>query len=358
MTLASFIARSHADKESWRYTNLDALLASSFPPRVVAQGEDDDLVGDRARLVFVNGILQTKQSRFGAVPSCILMGDATTGYKLTLGEHTCLVTQPIELIFLTDAAAPREISIKLSIEIGENGRLTLLENHPASFAITTVETDILLHSRAKFVHGKMVCGGAHLAQTTARISGGASYNNFALLKGCAPTRNEIDVQLNGEQAQAILNGVMLLQGSEHADTTLRVTHNAPHCASRQIYKTVLSDKSRGVFQGKIVVAKHAQKTDGYQLSRALLLSDQAEIDAKPELEIYADDVKCSHGSTVGDLDDNALFYLRARGLSEAEARALLIDAFIGESIDDIQVEEWRPRFHTLAQASSDRGTVS
>lgn len=348
MTLARFIDRSHSERESWRYTDLDKLIAArpAFAASNSNIAKDDS---DHTRLVFVNGVWQAKQSRFGAVPSCILMGDADQGYKLTLGEHTCLVTQPIEMVFATDANAPREIAIKLSIEIGDNGRLTLLENHLSSNSIVTLETDIDLHARAKFVHGKIVHGGAHLAQAKVRVASGGYYNNFALLRATTPARNEIDVALNGEEAQAILSGAMLLRGSDHADTTLRIAHNAPNGASRQIYKTVLADKSRGVFQGKILVAKGAQKTDGYQLSRALLLSDMAEIDAKPELEIYADDVKCSHGSTVGDLDENAMFYLRARGLSETEARALLIDAFVGEMFDELQVEEWRGLFRAAAQ---------
>ncbi len=112
-------------------------------------------------------------------------------------------------------------------------------------------------------------------------------------------------------------------------------------ASREVYKSIVAEQARGVFQGKIIVAEDAQKTDGYQLSRALLLSDQAEMNAKPELEIYADDVKCSHGSTVGDLDSDALFYLRSRGLSETEARGMLIHSFIDEILDEIQVPEWR-----------------
>ena len=170
---------------------------------------------------------------------------------------------------------------------------------------------------------------------------GAFYDNFTLIKGGRLTRNEIEVMLAGKLAQCTLNGAMLLRGHEHADTTTRITHAAPHGTSRELYKTVLAEQSHGVFQGKIIVAEGAQKTDGHQLSRALLLSDQAEMSAKPELEIYADDVKCSHGSTVGDLDASALFYLRARGLSEAEARRLLIQAFVGEIIDEIHMTEWR-----------------
>ena len=303
MTLASFMERSRSEKEAWRYTDLRALL------------------GDVSR-----------------------RRDLETGYNLTLGEHTCLVAQPIELVFASDENAPPEIAVKLSIEIGDNGRLTLLENHLASAVMTTLVTDITLRPRAKFVHGKLVRGGAHLAMMKVRVAAGGYYNNFSLLCGCVPTRNEIDVRLEEPEAQAALNGAMLLRGTEHADTTTCITHQAPNCSSRQIYKTVLDGKARGVFQGKIIVAEGAQKTDGYQLSRALLLSDQAEMDAKPELEIYADDVKCSHGSTIGDLDENALFYLRARGLNETEARALLIEAFVSEMLDAIQVEEWRDVF--------------
>ena len=234
--------------------------------------------------------------------------------------------------------------MKFSIDIGSSGRLSLLENHLASNVPVTIETDVTLHPRAKFVHGKIVNGGAHLATNKVRAAAGCFYSNFSLLRGGSPARNEIDVLLEGKEAQAGLNGIMLLQKQEHADTTTHVTHQAPRCTSRQSYKTVLGGKSRGVFQGKITVAKDAQKSDGYQLSRALLLSDQAEMDAKPELEINADDVKCSHGSAIGDLDENAMFYLRSRGIKEEQARALLIEGFLGEMIDEIPIEEWRDIF--------------
>jgi Fe-S cluster assembly protein SufD len=344
MTLSKFIDRSRSEKESWKYTNLEALLAA-LPARTASNANSPSPdKGEHPRLVFINGVWQAKQSRFGAVPSCILMGDLETGYKLTLGEHTCLIAQPLELVFACDEKAPSEIALKLSIDVGDNGRLTLLERHLPSTSLVTLETDIHLHTRAKFVHGKTTQGGTHLAKTDVRVASGAYYNNFSLLRGSLPARNEINVFLEGEEAQAALNGAMLLRGSEHADTTTCITHKAPNCASRQIYKTVLDGKARGVFQGKIIVSEGAQKTDGYQLSRALLLSDQAEMDAKPELEIYADDVKCSHGSTVGDLDENAMFYLRSRGLSEIQARSLLIEAFVTEILEEIQIEEWRDLF--------------
>jgi FeS assembly protein SufD len=388
--LTKIVERSKRERENWKYTDIAAILsrhprgsgnpvtAASVagkshtahrhaPPDSRLRGNDGKgEIG--AQLVFTDGILQPEQSRFGDLPKDILQGDAASGYRLKLEGQTCLVTQPVELLFT--GAASSEIATKLSIELGASGRLTLIEKHvpyesrlvsigeekygiPGSRSarpgmtgnsIRVMETEITLHPQAKLVHGKLVKGGersAHLALTKVKAAEGAYYDSFALIHGGRLTRNEIEVTLAGKLAQCALNGAMLLRGREHADTTTRITHAAPDGSSRQVYKTVLAEQSHGVFQGKIIVAPDAQKTDGYQLSRALLLSDQAEMNAKPELEIHADDVKCSHGSTVGDLDADALFYLRARGLSEETARALLIRAFIGEIVDDIRVPEWR-----------------
>jgi Fe-S cluster assembly protein SufD len=349
MTLASFIERSRREPENWRYTNLEKILAS----RSALTSSSPAFNGEPAetpRLVFVNGVFHAKKSHFGSVPSCILMGDLESGYALTLGEKTCLVAQPIELSFVTDHEAPKEIALKFEIEIGRSGRLTLLSNHAASDVPTTVETDIIMHPHAKFLFGKIVAGGVHLARHTVRAAEGCYYGNVALIRGGSLIRNEMDVRLEGEEAQASLNAIMLLRDGEHADTTSIITHQAPRCTSRQVCKTILDGNARGVFQGKIAVAKGAQKSDGYQLSRALLLSDKAEMDAKPELEIFADDVKCSHGSTIGDLDENAMFYLRSRGLSGEQARALLIEGFVAETLEEIQVPEWRDIFRREVEA--------
>ncbi len=135
-----------------------------------------------------------------------------------------------------------------------------------------------------------------------------------------------------------LNGAQLLGGQQHGDITTVVAHDAPSCASRQTVKNVLTDRARGVFQGRIEVARVAQKTDGYQMNQALLLSPHAEIDCKPQLEIYADDVKCSHGATVGELDADQLFYLRSRGIPDEAARAILVRAFLAEAMDPIAHE--------------------
>ena len=157
-------------------------------------------------------------------------------------------------------------------------------------------------------------------RSTPRSRAGGTYDSFNLNLGARVARTEVYARLAGERAATHLNGAQMLGGVQHGDFTTVVSHDAPSCASRQTVKNVLSGRSRGVFQGKIEVARVAQKTDGYQMNQALLLSPDAEIDSKPQLEIYADDVKCSHGATVGELDAEQLFYLRSRGIPEAEAR--------------------------------------
>lgn len=166
----------------------------------------------------------------------------------------------------------------------------------------------------------------------------AYYNGFALNMGGAMTRHNIHADLNGAGAHAAFNGLNLLGGKQHGDTTILIEHKAPHCESRQFYRSLLNDSAHGVFQGKVHVHQIAQKTDGYQLSNAILLSDKAMMDTKPELEIYADDVKCSHGATTGQLNEEPLFYLRSRGLTEVQARLLLVQAFVDEVVDKIEDE--------------------
>ena len=349
MSLAQILTRCEIERESWRYTNLPELLKKIPARRHVVANINHPVPRKFApvdhaplQLVFVDGVWQASSSRLGDLPVDIMQSRAD-GYHLVLAGQTCMVTSPVELVFVTTGQTA-EVETALRVDLGANGRLTLIERHDnAGDATTILNMNINLQAQAKLVHGKIITGGdaPHLAFTRVQVAEGAFYDNFTLIKGGRLTRNEIEVMLAGKLAQCTLNGAMLLRGHEHADTTTRITHAAPHGTSRELYKTVLAEQSHGVFQGKIIVAEGAQKTDGHQLSRALLLSDQAEMSAKPELEIYADDVKCSHGSTVGDLDASALFYLRARGLSEAEARRLLIQAFVGEIIDEIHMTEWR-----------------
>jgi Fe-S cluster assembly protein SufD len=170
-----------------------------------------------------------------------------------------------------------------------------------------------------------------------------------MTSGCNVSRYQAVIAFAGEGSHVATNGVNLLNGRQHADTTLFMDHAVPNCVSREVFRAVLDDRGHSVFQGRIIVRPLAQKTDAKMMTRALLLSDEAEADNKPELEIFADDVTCGHGATAGALDESLLFYLRARGLSEKEAQALLIQAFVGEAIESIVNNELRELVIAAAQ---------
>jgi Fe-S cluster assembly protein SufD len=184
----------------------------------------------------------------------------------------------------------------------------------------------------------------HVAATSVRLGHQAAYRMFAASLGAALGRNEFDVDLAATDAEARLAGTTLAHDAQHLDTTVRIDHSTPRGTSSQEFRGVVDGHSHAVFQGRIRVAPDAQKTDAQQINRNLLLSATASADTKPELVILADDVKCSHGATVGDLDKEALFYLRARGVSESDARAILIDAFLSELIMSIEGDAARAYF--------------
>jgi Fe-S cluster assembly protein SufD len=189
----------------------------------------------------------------------------------------------------------------------------------------------------------------HVSTTYADIHASGTYDSFTLNLGARVSRTEVHAQLSGVGATAHLNAAQILAGSQHADFTTVVAHAAPGCTSRQTVKNVLAGRSRGVFQGKIEVARIAQKTDGYQMNQALLLSPDAEVNSKPELEIFADDVKCSHGATVGELDADQMFYLRSRGIANDEARSILVHAFLAEALDAIADAVIRKQLETAIE---------
>ena len=228
---------------------------------------------------------------------------------------------------------------RLKIILEEGAELTLLEQHIGQGAYwKNMATEIVIGANARLNHIRIQEDSNQAVQTNMvhiTMERDSHLNSFSLNLGGKLTRHDIHAVLNGPNIECSLNGISLLQGKQHGDTTILMEHAAPHCRSNQFYRTILADESRGVFQGKVHVHKVAQKTDGYQLSNTLLLSPKAEMDTKPELEIYADDVKCSHGATTGQLDEEPLFYLRSRGLTEKEARLLLIQAFVDEVADKI-----------------------
>jgi len=226
-----------------------------------------------------------------------------------------------------------------TIHLDPGSRLTLLETAIGEGTyLNNLVTEIHIADGAHLSHVRLqdeAAGAFHIATIYADVAANGTYDGFTLNLGARVTRTEIRATLSGPRATAHMNGAQLLSGAQHADFTSVVRHAEPSGTSRQTVKNVLGGRSRGVFQGRIEVARHAQKTDGYQMNQALLLSPDAEIDTKPELEIFADDVKCSHGATVGELDADQMFYLRARGIPEAEARAILVRAFLTEALEAV-----------------------
>jgi Fe-S cluster assembly protein SufD len=245
-----------------------------------------------------------------------------------------------------------------SIRLAKGARLTLVEisSGEGKYLLNTV-AEIHVAEGAHLTHIRLqdeALTAFHVSTTYADVAAGGTYDSFTLNLGARLSRTEVRTQLSGPGAIAHLNAAQILAGSQHSDFTTVIGHIAPGCTSRQTVKNVLTGRSRGVFQGKIEVARHAQKTDGYQMNQALLLSPYAEVDCKPELEIFADDVKCSHGATVGELDAEQMFYLRSRGIPDAEARSILVRAFLAEALDavtdktirgrlDAAVEQWWER---------------
>ena len=234
---------------------------------------------------------------------------------------------------------------KLSMKLAAGAEATVIEYHSGDGAFwNNAATTVELAAGARLHHYRLQEYGAktvYTQMTHVTLDRDAHYEAFTLTTGAALSRNQIQLDLLEPGGVCHLNGVSLLSGEQVGDTTLTIRHAAPHCTSHQFYRTVLDVRARGVFQGKIHVERSAQKTDGYQMSRALILSEGAEMNTKPELEIYADDVKCSHGATTGQLDEEALFYLRSRGIGRDEARGLLIGAFIDEAVQTISQDAAR-----------------
>jgi Fe-S cluster assembly protein SufD len=339
--------------EAWKYTTLQPLGGMSF--RASDTATPIAVPDAAARIVFSGGRyradLSTRVPSFARFADQPEFGELTwpdrdpmTALNTMLAEDGAVLTVPEKtdagIVFLLHAgidgtsAHPRHM-----IRVGKGARLTLMEmsDGVGSYLHNPV-TEIHVEDGAVLTHVRIQTESTsafHLATIYATVAAGGTYDSFTLNIGGRITRTEIHALLDGPGAIAHLNGAQLLTGSQHADFTSVVRHAAPKGTSRQTIKNVLNGQSRGVFQGRIEVARGAQGTDGYQMNRALLLSPDAEIDTKPELEIFADDVKCSHGATVGELDAEQLFYLRSRGIPDHEARSILVRAFLAEALDPV-----------------------
>jgi Fe-S cluster assembly protein SufD len=369
----------HARMEDWRWTNLRTLIDKPYPPRLAVDAAPADIELHlkaspfanvaRARLVFVNGFFDKRHSsfpasgdvEFTAKADLSLTGDepviAMNRRFATGGGHLKIksggnVDAPIEFVFISTRGEPRTIATQLLIEIGERASATIVETHlgEGSYLSNTI-VEIRLGNAARLDRVKAEIespDAIHLAHVHLTFGRAATLHDFTLTTGARVNRQNGTYSFAGEGSDAKISGAYLLSGRQHADTRLVVDHCVPRCTSRELFKCVMDENARGVFQGKVIVERGAQKTDGKQSSHALLLSPTAEFDAKPELEIYADDVVCGHGATSGDIDENHLFYLRSRGITEAEAKSMLIAAFVEEAFESIGHDGIRDALSSLA----------
>ncbi len=370
--------------EAWKYTDLRRLMSEAYAPAgheaSVTAAEVESALGEAAgidaiKLVFVNGGLRRDLSSLGAIPKgaeIISLADAlrsppewllaalgkinpqqgeivtqlntafmTDGIVLRL-EKGAKLARPVHLIHVTAGDMPLLASLRNVIVTGEGVEASFIESYVsigASAAQVIAATEVRLAADARLRHYK-ISGenerAQHLASVMVELAEGADYLAVNFADGMALARHQSFLKFAGNASRAHFYGVQLLTQRQHCDMTLLINHDAVGCESREHVKAVLTGHAQGVFQAKVIVQPGAQQTDGRQMAQALLLSDNAEFDAKPELEIYADDVKCNHGATSGALDEDLMFYLRARGIPEGEARSLLIQAFIGEVLEQIE----------------------
>jgi Fe-S cluster assembly protein SufD len=372
----------HRRVEEWKYTDLRALMREAYPlapvPDAAAKARAKDagkiLQGvDCRRLVFVDGSFAPELSdlkpeaglTIGSLADALAKGDALVGAHVgkvfatddvAVALNTALMgdgaviriaegaalQRPIHLVFASGSDTPSAAFVRSLVVVGKGAQASLIEDHDSGEAQVNSALELVVGDEAKVDYFKITRAKAlHVASLLASIGARATFNTFAFTVDSTVVRNQNFIRFAGENTRAGIRGVSLLRGKEHVDTTLLIDHAAGHCESREQFKSVLDGQSHGVFQGKIVVEPHAQKTDAKMMTRALLLSDDAEADNKPELEIFADDVVCGHGATAGALDAGLKFYLMSRGIPESEAEALLIQAFIGEAIEEIAHEGLR-----------------
>jgi Fe-S cluster assembly protein SufD len=361
-------------EEAWKYTSLAALGEESFhEPLTEASGFGAEILPDLSafdgvpRLVFVQGRLNAAQSLLPE--KAVVRGFAETAdfgalarpdrerlvaLNTMLAEDGAIIDVPEgvdagTLLLVSTGrdihGTPMAFHPRHSIRLAPGAKLSVIEIFEGHGKyLHNPVTEIVVGAGARLTHTRLQnesTDAFHLATIYADIAAGAAYESFTLSIGGHVVRTEIHAHLHGASGHVALNAAQVLRGSQHSDFTTVVSHDAPNCTSRQTVKHVLADTARGVFQGKIEVARAAQKTDGYQMNQALLLSPDAEIDCKPQLEIYADDVKCSHGATVGELDQEQLFYMVSRGIPAAEARAMLVRAFLAAALDVVENEAAR-----------------
>jgi Fe-S cluster assembly protein SufD len=386
----------HRRIEDWKYTDLRVLMREVLPLAAAPDAAALKRAGtalklhaieDVRRLVLVDGAFAPKLSDTAnlekglgirTLREALEGGDSALHAQLFAPENSdpmvalnsammtdglvidvadgAVLTQPLHIVHIASGAVPSAMFTRSLLNLGKAANATLVESYIAADGAKAYQAHdsliVAIGDGARLDHVRLVEDDReafNISSSVVTLGAHAHFNTFGMTSGSSVSRYQAVIAFAGEGSRVETNGVNLLNGRQHADTTLFLDHAVPNCASREIFRAVVDDRGHSVFQGRIIVRPKAQKTDAKMMTRALLLSDEAEADNKPELEIFADDVTCGHGATTGALDESLLFYLRARGLSEKEAQALLIQAFVGEAIESIANDALRELVISAAQ---------
>jgi len=383
--------------EEWKYTNLSALAKHTFElPR------DDKLIETEAlnvyrsdndiNIVFINGILSMELSNFNKIPKGITLSTINEAIanktptieklltKYDLNKETVFVGLNqafnesgtyinveqktvheglIHIIHVTSSKAANTVSMpKTLIHLDRSSEITILESHVSfndqAVYFTNALTDIFLEENATLHYSKAQkesLNAFHIGQTRVWQERNSNYDGFTLTAGSKLTRNNLNIVLNGEGADAILNALYSIYNDQHVDNHTSVDHQVPNCTSNQLYKGILNGNSRAVFNGKVFVRPIAQQTNSYQLNKNLLLGENCRVDTKPQLEIFADDVKCTHGATIGQLDENEMFYLQTRCIPRNLATKMLVHGFVNDLFSMIKNDSIHQKVDALMQPS-------
>jgi Fe-S cluster assembly protein SufD len=385
--------------EDWRFTNISPIADTEFAtsgPHPTASQVASHLFPEANAFVAViaGGRFDAALSSLEGLPKGVFVGSLAEALQaipdrlqpafgqLATGDHpfawlntalfqdgvlirvpaNAVLDRPMQIHIASDAASDATVSYpRVLVSAGENSQCTIIESYGGPEGqryFTNAITEIAVAPGAVVHHVKVQRESRrafHVAGTFAKLGRGSVFSSHNISLGGAIVRNDISALLDGEGGEATLNGLYLADGDRLVDNHTVIDHAKAHCPSHELYKGVLGGKARAVFNGKIFVRQDAQKTNAKQTNKALLLSDDAQINTKPQLEIFADDVKCTHGAAIGQLDDDALFYLRARGISRIDAQHFLISAFAGEVLQQVQPASIRERLERLMLDALPRG---
>ena len=374
--------------EEWKYTSIAPLLKYNFVPKFVRKVIPKDFIKsllfdemEHSLIVFINGRISTEHTDLLNLPEGVVVGSVEEQTKKQnenflkhFGKYAdCnnhiftalstaytddgafifvpagkIVEEPIHIIFITDSEDEKILTQPRNLFIAEkNSQVTIIEHYVGykeQIYFTNTVTEIVAEENAVVDHIKLQeesKNAFHIARMEVDQERNSNFSSHLISTGAELSRNDFNAKFNGEGGECTLNGLYMIDGTQLFDAHTLMDHAKPHCNSHEHYKGILDDKSRGVFNGKIIVRPDAQKTNAFQENNSILLSDGALVNTKPQLEIFADDVKCSHGATIGQMDDEAKFYLKSRGIGEEASKGILLHAFASDVITSIKIETIR-----------------